>query len=164
MKTNISTVNLLSVTALLCAAALVGCADYASVGVGYTNAYYVPDYTPSYASAYYTPSYTSAYYAPSYATAYYAPDYTPFYAAYYYDGLPYWGPDITYIRNKVVVKDVDKHVNVNRNISYGGHHFMGASYWHTPRPAVRAGGLHPAVRAARLHPAVPAGGFRRVRR
>ena len=72
MKTNISAVKLLSMTALLCAAVLVGCADYASVGVGYPSAYYVPDYTP-------------------------------FYAEYYYDGLPYWGPNITYIRKKVVV-------------------------------------------------------------
>jgi hypothetical protein len=159
MKTNISTVNLLSLTALLCAAALAGCADYASVGVGYTNAYYVPDYTPSYASAYYTPSY---------ASAYYVPDYTPFYAAYYYDGVPYWGSDITYIRNKVVVKNVNRRVNVNRNIHYGGHHFMGAGYWYGPRPAARASGLHPAARAGALHPAVHpavrAGGFERVRR
>ncbi|MGZ4971913.1 MAG: hypothetical protein ACXWDN_04065 [Limisphaerales bacterium] len=110
MKTNISAVKLLSMTALVCAAVLAGCADYASVGVGYTNAYYVPDYTP-------------------------------FYAEYYYDGLPYWGPNITYIRKKVVVEDVDKHVNVSRNIYYGGHHFMGAGNWHGLRPAVRAGGF-----------------------
>jgi hypothetical protein len=124
MKTNISAMKLLIMTALVCAAVLAGCADYASVGVGYTNAYYVPDYTP-------------------------------FYAEYYYDGLPYWGPNFTYIRKKVVVRDVDTHVNVNRNIYYGGHHFMGARYWHGPRPAVRARGFHPAVRA---------GGFGRVRR
>jgi hypothetical protein len=37
MKTNISAVKLLSMTALVCAAVLAGCADYASVGVGYTN-------------------------------------------------------------------------------------------------------------------------------
>ncbi len=110
MKTNISAVKLLSMTALVCAAVLAGCADYASVGVGYTNAYYVPDYTP-------------------------------FYAEYYYDGLPYWGPNITYIRKKVVVKDVDKHVNVSRNIYYGGHHFLGAGNWRGPRPAARAGGF-----------------------
>ena len=48
--------------------------------------------------------------------------------AYYYDGVPYWGPDVYYTRKKVIVKDVDKHVNVNRNIYYGGHHF--ARDWH----------------------------------
>jgi hypothetical protein len=38
------------------------------------------------------------------------------------------------------VKDVDKHVNVSRNIYYGGHHFLGAGNWRGPRPAARAGG------------------------
>jgi hypothetical protein len=69
-----------------------------------------------------------------YTDAYYVPDYRPFYADYYYDGVPYWGPNIAYIRKKVVVKDVDKHINVNRNIYYGGHHFMGAGNWRGPRP------------------------------
>jgi hypothetical protein len=110
MKTNISAMKLLIVTALVCAAVLGfnGCVDY--VGVGYGDAYYVPDYTP-------------------------------FYASYYYDGIPYWGPDIAYIRKKVVVKDVDKHINVNRNIYYGGHHFLGAGNWRGPRPAARVGGF-----------------------
>ena len=110
MKTNISAMKLLIVTALVYAAVLGfnGCVDY--VGVGYGDAYYVPDYTP-------------------------------FYASYYYDGIPYWGPDIAYIRKKVVVKDVDKHINVNRNIYYGGHHFLGAGNWRGPRPAARVGGF-----------------------
>ena len=87
MKTNNSAMKLLIMIALLCAAGVgfSGCADYASVGVGYNDAYYVPDYRP-------------------------------FYAEYFYDGVPYWGPDIDYIKNKIVVKDVDKRVNVNRNI------------------------------------------------
>ena len=59
-----------------------------------------------------------------YGAAYYAPDYTPFYGAYLYDGRPWWGPNYYYTRKKVVVKDVDKHVNVNRNIYYGRHHFV----------------------------------------
>ena len=106
MKTNISAVKLLIMAALLCAAVLGfnGCADYASVGVGYNDAYYVPDYRP-------------------------------FYAEYFYDGVPYWGPDIAYINKKVVVKDVDKHVNVNRNAYYGGHHLVGN--WHGARGRFR---------------------------
>ena len=59
-----------------------------------------------------------------YGSAYYVPDYSPFYAAYYYDGIPYWGPNFYYTRKKVVVKDVDKHINVNRNVYFGGHHFV----------------------------------------
>jgi hypothetical protein len=106
MKTNISAVKFLIVTALFLMGVLGfnGCADYASVGVGYGNAYYVPDYRP-------------------------------FYAEYFYDGVPYWGPDIDYIRNKIVVKDVDKHINVNKNIYYGGHHL--ARDW----SGVRRGGF-----------------------
>jgi hypothetical protein len=116
MKTNTWTVKLLIITAVLLAGILgfSGCADF--VGVGYSDAYYVPDYRP-------------------------------FYADYYYDGVPYWGPDVAYIRKKVVVKDVDKHINVNRNIYYGGHHFVGAGNFVGPRPGPRGGG----------------GGFRRVR-
>jgi hypothetical protein len=90
-----------------------------------------------------------------YNDAYYIPDYTPFYADYYYDGVPYWGPNFTYVKKKIVVHDVNRHINVNRNLYYGGHHFMGASYWHGSRSGVRAGGFHPAVRT---------GGFGRVRR
>ena len=106
MKTNISAVKLLIMAALLCAAILgfSGCADYASVGVGYNDAYYVPDYRP-------------------------------FYAEYFYDGVPYWGPDIDYIKNKIVVKDVDKRVNVKRNIYYGDHHLV--RDWHGARGRLR---------------------------
>jgi hypothetical protein len=97
MKTNISAVKFLIVTALFLPGLLgfSGCADYARVGVGYNDAYYVPDYSP-------------------------------FYAAYFYDGVPYWGPNVSYVRRTVVVKDVDRHVNVNKNIYYGGHHFAPA--------------------------------------
>jgi hypothetical protein len=70
-----------------------GCADYATVGVGYSDAYYVPDYHP-------------------------------FYGAYFYDGYPWWGSG-PYVINKYVVKDVDKRIAVNRNVYYGGHHFVG---------------------------------------
>ena len=95
MKTNISAVKLLIMAALLCAAVLGfnGCADYASVGVGYNDAYYVPDYRP-------------------------------FYAEYFYDGVPYGDLSIAYINKKFVVKDVDKHVNVNRNAYYGDDHLV----------------------------------------
>jgi hypothetical protein len=95
MKKNVSAMKLLTLSAVLLAwiFSFAGCADYASVGVGYGDAYY-------------------------------APDYRPFYAAYYYDGVPYWGPNYSYVRKKVVVRDVDKHVNVNRNVYYGGHHFV----------------------------------------
>jgi len=94
MKTNTPAIKLFTITALVLPGLLgfSGCADYASVGVGYNDAYYVPDYRP-------------------------------FYAAYFYDGVPYWGPNVSYVRKRVVVKDVDKHVNVNKNIYYGGHHF-----------------------------------------
>jgi hypothetical protein len=84
--------RILAMTAVLIAAALGfgGCADYAAVGVGYSDAYYVPDYHP-------------------------------FYAGYFYDGYPWWGSSPYFIK-KVVVKDIDKRVNVNRNAYYGGHH------------------------------------------
>jgi hypothetical protein len=97
MKTNISAVKFLIFTGLLLPGLLgfSGCADYASVGVGYNGAYYVPDYSP-------------------------------FYGAYFYDGVPYWGPNVSYVRSRVVLKDVDRHVNVNKNIYYGGHHFAPA--------------------------------------
>ena len=94
MKTNISAIKSLGITAVFCAAVLVGCADYVGVGVGYGDAYYVPDYRP-------------------------------LYAAYYYDGVPYWGSNFAYVKKKIVVKDVNRHVNVNRNIYYGGHHLRG---------------------------------------
>jgi hypothetical protein len=82
-----------------------GCADYASVGVGYSDAYYVPDYRP-------------------------------YYGGYVYDGVPWWGPNVYYTRKKVVVKDVDKHVDVNKNIYYGGHHFVDGR--RGARPVARA--------------------------
>jgi hypothetical protein len=95
MKTIMSVVKFVLMTAALLAGALGlnGCAEYASVGIRYSDAYYVPDYRP-------------------------------FYAAYFYNGVPYWGPDIAYIRRKVVIRDVDRHVNVRRNIYYGGHHIV----------------------------------------
>ena len=110
MKRKISAVKLLIATAPFLAGVLgfSGCADYASVGVGYSDAYYVPDYRPLYID-------------------------------YFYDGVPYWGPNIAYIQKKVVVKDVDRNINVNRNIYYGGHHFVGAS--HEPRTMARTGGF-----------------------
>jgi hypothetical protein len=87
--------KILAMTAVLIAAALGfgGCADYAAMGVGYSDAYYVPDYHP-------------------------------FYAGYFYDGYPWWGSS-PYFTKKVVVKDIDKQVNVNRNVYYGGHHLSG---------------------------------------
>ena len=95
MKTIISAVKFVIMTATLLVGALGlhGCADYASVGIGYSDAYYVPDYRP-------------------------------FYAGYFYNGVPYWGPNINYIRKKVVIRGVHRHVNVNRNIYYGGHHIV----------------------------------------
>ena len=97
MKPNISAVKLLIISIALLAGALGfnGCADYASVGVGV-----------------------------GYPAAYYVPDYRPYYAGYYYNGIPYWGPNITYVRKKIVVKDMDKHVNMNKNIYYGRHHIV----------------------------------------
>ena len=109
MKTKISALKNQIVMTLLMGASvgLGGCADYASVGVGYSGAYYVPDYRP-------------------------------FYAEYYYDGLPWWGPNYYYSKNKIVVKDVDRQVNVNRNLYYGGHHF--APYGRGRVAAIRANG------------------------
>ena len=51
MKTNIS--KILGMTAVFGAVVFGGCADYVGVGVGYNDAYYVPDYTPFYADYYY---------------------------------------------------------------------------------------------------------------
>ena len=59
-----------------------------------------------------------------YGGAYYVPDYRPLYAGYFYDGVPWWGANYYYTRNKIVVKDVHRRVNVNRNAYYGGHHFV----------------------------------------
>ena len=54
IKTVISS-KLLIITATLVAGVLGfnGCADYASLGVGYSDAYYVPDYRPFYAEYFY---------------------------------------------------------------------------------------------------------------
>ena len=47
--------SVLTVASLLMAAMLgcAGCADYASVGVGYGDAYYAPDYRPFYGAYFY---------------------------------------------------------------------------------------------------------------
>jgi hypothetical protein len=101
MKTNIWNIKkpvaeicIVSATLIVTLLGFNGCADYASVSV-----------------------------ASGYNDAYYVPDYRPFYVGYVYDGAPWWGPNYTYVKKKIVYKDVDKHVNVNRNIYYGGHHF-----------------------------------------
>jgi hypothetical protein len=97
MRTNISARGAVIIAAMVSvmAVAFNGCADYASIGV-----------------------------ASGYAPAYYVPDYRPYFSAYYYDGTPWWGPNAYYVRKKVIVKDVDKHVDVNRNIYYGTHHLV----------------------------------------
>ncbi|MEY2486607.1 MAG: hypothetical protein QOH39_2255 [Verrucomicrobiota bacterium] len=97
MRTNISAgaAAIIAGIVLVTTVAFDGCADYASVDV-----------------------------ASGYGPAYYAPDYRPYFSAYYYDGVPWWGPNNYYVRKKVVVKDVDKHVNVNRNVYYGTHHLV----------------------------------------
>jgi hypothetical protein len=74
-----------------------------------------------------------------YGSSYYVPDYRPFYVDYFYDGVPWWGPNYYYTRKKVVVKDVDKHVNVNKNIYYGGHHLV--RDWTGRRSVARSGGF-----------------------
>jgi hypothetical protein len=97
MKTNISArrAAVIAAIASVMAVSFDGCADYASVNV-----------------------------ASGYGPDYYAPDYRPFFSAYYYDGVPWWGSNAYYVRKKVIVKDVDKHVNVDRNIYYGTHHLV----------------------------------------
>ncbi|MEY2439679.1 MAG: hypothetical protein QOI34_1064 [Verrucomicrobiota bacterium] len=97
MKTKICATKVLLMTTALLATAVTfgGCADYASVDV-----------------------------ASGYGPTYYAPDYRPYFSAYLYDGIPWWGPNAYYVRKKVVVRDVDKNVNVNRNIYYGRHHLV----------------------------------------
>jgi hypothetical protein len=119
MKTQTSKSVIIIALLIGAAIGMAGCADYVDVGVahtGYDAAYYTPDYQRSYA-AYYTPRYQ-----PSYA-AYYATDYQPVYD-YYYGGVPWWGASYYYSGNKVVVKDVDKYVNVNRNVYSGGRRFV----------------------------------------
>jgi hypothetical protein len=87
--------------------------------VGYDAAYYTPDYQPSSAATYY-----AAGYQPTYAATYYAADYEPVYTGYYYGGAPWWGASYYYSDNDVVVKDVNKYVNVNRNVYSRGRHFV----------------------------------------
>jgi hypothetical protein len=122
MKTQSSLPKSVIIIALLIGAAIgmAGCADYVGVEaahVGYDAAYYTPDYQPV-SSAYYAAGYQPAY------AAYYAADYEPVYTDYYYGGVPWWGASYYYGGNKVVVKDVDKYVNVNRNVYSGGHRFV----------------------------------------
>ena len=38
--------------------------------------------------------------------------------------LPYWGPNVSYTRKKVIVKDVNKNINVNKNVYFGRRHFV----------------------------------------
>ena len=147
MKTQTS--KYLIVIALLIGTAIgmAGCADYVDVGVphvGYDAAYYTPDYPRSYATYY------AAGHQPSYA-AYYMADYEPVYTDYYYDGTPWWGASYYYSGNKVVVKDVDKYVNVNRNVYSGGRHFVGRGVGRERAIAT----THPAIaRPATTHAAI----------
>ena len=99
MKTQTSLPKYLIIIALLMglAVGMAGCADYVGVGVSHVG----------------------------YDAAYYAADYQPVYTGYYYGGGPWWGASYYYSGNKVVVKDVDKYVNVNRNVYSGGHRFVG---------------------------------------
>jgi hypothetical protein len=121
MKTQTSLQKYLIIIALLMglAVGMAGCADYVGVGVahtGYDAAYYAPDYQRSYNTYY------AAGYQPAYA-AYYAADYEPVYTGYYYGGAPWWGASYYYSDNDVVVKDVNKYVNVNRNVYSDGRRF-----------------------------------------
>jgi hypothetical protein len=123
MKTQSSLPKSVIIIALLIGAAIgmAGCADYVGVEaahVGYDAAYNTADYQPV-SSAYYAAGYQPAY------AAYNAADYQPVYTGYYYGGGPWWGASYYYSANKVVVKDVDKYVNVNRNVYSGGHRFVG---------------------------------------
>ncbi|HEY4273262.1 MAG TPA: hypothetical protein VGM65_14790 [Candidatus Udaeobacter sp.] len=122
MKTQNSLPKSVIIIALFIGAAIgmAGCADYVDVGVahaGYDAAYYTPGYQPAYA-AYYTADYEPTY------SAYYAADYQPVYSGYFYDGVPWWGASYYYSGNKIVLKDVDKYVNVNRNVYSGGRRFV----------------------------------------
>lgn len=120
---------------------MAGCADYVGVDVahvGYDAAYYTPDYQRSSATYY------AASYEPTYA-AYYTADYAPVYTD--YGGVPWWGATYYYGGNKVVVKDVGKYVNVNRNVNAGGRRY-----------AARGAGRQRATATARpaaVRPATP---------
>ena len=149
MKTQTSLPKSVIIIALLIGAAIgmAGCADYVGVEaahVGYDAAYYTPDYQPV-SSTYYAASYQPAY------AAYYAADYQPVYTDYYYGGAPWWGASYYYSGNKVVVKDVDKYVNVNRNVYSGGRHFVGRGVGRERAIAT----THPAIaRPATTHAAI----------
>ena len=152
MKTQTS--KYLIVIALLIGATIgmAGCADYVGVDVarvGYDAAYYTPDYQRSSATYY------AAGYRPTYA-AYYAADYEPVYAGYYYGGAPWWGASYYYSDNDVVVKDVNKYVNVNRNVYSGGRRFAARGVGQrraiaTAQPAARRPAM---ARAAMTRPVV----------
>jgi hypothetical protein len=169
MKTQTSLPKYLIIIALLMglAVGMAGCADYVGVGVshvGYDAAYYTPDYQPV-SSTYYAANYQPAY------AAYYAADYQPVYTGYYYGGGPWWGASYYYSGNKVVVKDVDKYVNVNRNVYSGGHRFVGRRAGReravaTTHPAIaRPTMTHAATaRAAIAHPVAAHRTVRPVRR
>jgi hypothetical protein len=116
---------------------MAGCADYVGVDVahvGYDAAYYTPDYQRSSATYY------AASYEPTYA-AYYTADYEPVYTDYYYGGVPWWGASYYYGGNKVVVKDVNKYVNVNRNVYAGGRRYAARGAWRQRATAT----AHPAA-------------------
>jgi hypothetical protein len=123
VKTKTSSPKYLSIIALVIGAAIgmAGCADYVGVDVahaGYNAAYYTPDYQAA-SSTYYAASYQPAY------AAYYTSDYEPVYSGYYYGGAPWWGAGYYYGGDNVVVKDVNKYVNVNRYGYSGGQRFVG---------------------------------------
>jgi hypothetical protein len=168
MKTQTSLPKYLIVIALLIGAAIgmAGCADYVGVGVahtGYDAAYYMPDYQRSSATYY------AAGYQPAYA-AYYAADYEPVYTGYYYGGAPWWGASYYYSDNDVVVKDVNKYVNVNRNVYSRGRHFVPRGVGRqraiaTAQPAVRRPAMaRPVTTRAMTRPAAarPAAVHRKV--
>jgi hypothetical protein len=74
------------------------------------------------------------YAAVGYSATYYEPDYHPLYGYYVYDGAPWWGPDVTYVRNNIIVRGGDHHHGW-----YGGHHFP--HEWHH-RGAVASASIH----------------------
>ena len=157
MKTQTSKSVIIIALLIGTAIGMAGCADYVGVGVahtGYDAAYYMPDYQRSSATYYATG------YQPAYA-AYYAADYQPVYTGYYYGGGPWWGASYYYSGNKVVVKDVNKYVNVNRNVYPGGRRFAARGVGRqraiaTAQPAVRRPAMARPVmtRPAAARPAV----------
>jgi hypothetical protein len=154
MKTQTSLPRYVIIIAMFIGATIgmAGCADYVGVDVargGYDRAYYAPDYQQSSATYY------AAGYQPTYA-AYYAADYQPVYSGYYYGGAPWWGASYYYSDNDVVVKDVNKYVNVNRNGYFGGRRFAARGVGQrraiaTAQPAARRPAM---TRAATTRPVV----------